>query len=444
MPKEALFIDIEATYNGDIQEIGVIYRNEELKTNSLKNVKKFIRQSQTDYIVGHNIIEFDKKLLEKTSISGLFKDKIFIDTLPVSMLFFNEKTFHALPKNYKNEDCFLNDPVKDALLSKDLLLKSIEKFKTLPQLQRNILYTLLKEEEAFQGFFEFISDEGIYEELSRPILKGTILSIFDTIIMNEDVLEESLLSNKIELAFILAIRMPELEVNAQPPKVLYDYENITSLQKKLCFDYDKSIENLSSFSKETFGFGTFRDFPRQDATLETGAMISQQEIVEAALKDNESFLVILPTGGGKTFTFWFPALIKAKALKTLTVVISPLQALIKDHMDSFHESVANYKAVALSGYLSPIERSAAIDQVINGDADILYLAPESLRSNAVFNLLKNRVIERFVIDEAHCFSSWGHDFRHDYYFVANSIKELEESSELQPKIPVSCFTATAR
>ena len=444
MPKEALFIDIEATYSGDIQEVGVIYQNQELKTSSLQNIKEFISQANTNYIVGHNIIGFDKKLLENSSVCSLFHEKIFIDTLPISMLLFNEKTFHSLPKNYKSEDCFLNDPVKDAQLSKDLLEKSILKFKTLPILQRNILYTLLKEEEVFQGFFDFIDEEDSYEELSDPILKGTILNIFKTIIKNEDVLKEALLISKVELAFILAIRMPELEVNAQPPKVLYDYKNITALQEKLCFDYDKSIENLSSFAEDTFGFGTFREFPRQDATLETRTMLSQQEIVEAALKDNESFLAILPTGGGKTFTFWLPALIKAKALKTLTVVISPLQALIKDHMESFHESVANYKAVALSGYLSPLERADAIDDVINGDADVLYLAPESLRSNVVFNLLKNRVIERFVIDEAHCLSTWGNDFRHDYFYIGTFIKDLLEAKPFQDHIPVSCFTATAK
>jgi ATP-dependent DNA helicase RecQ len=81
--------------------------------------------------------------------------------------------------------------------------------------------------------------------------------------------------------------------------------------------------------------------------------------------------------------------------------------------------------------------------VENGVVDILYLAPESLRSNTIFKVLKNRIIERFIIDEAHCFSSWGHDFRHDYHFIATTIKELEQS-EFQPTIPVSCFTATAK
>ncbi len=443
MISEPIYMDIEASRNGDIQEVGLVYKEDELKTSSIKEAFEYIKYAPTEYIAGHNFIAFDKKILETSSIGTLLQNKTFIDTLPVSLLLFNEKTFHNLPKNYKSEDNFLNNPVKDAKLSKELLLRSVEKFKTLPTLQRNILYTLLKNEEVFKGFFEFITHENIFEELSPMVLQGSILNIFKTIIGNRDTLKEALTDYRIELAFILAIRMPELEVNAQPPKVLYDYPEITSLQSRLCFDYDSSVDDLSSTAEDIFGFGTFRNFPRQDATLETGTTISQKEIVTAALK-NESFLAILPTGGGKTFTFWLPSIIKAKSLKTLTVVISPLQALIKDHMDSFHETVANYKAVALSGYMSPSERADNMEKVVNGDADILYIAPESLRSNSLFNLLKNRVIERFVIDEAHCLSTWGNDFRHDYFYIGAFINDLLKEKPFQDDIPVSCFTATAK
>ena len=443
MISEPIYMDIEASFNGEIQEVGLIYKEDELKTTSIKEVSRYIKYAPAEYIVGHNFIAFDKKILEMSSIGTLLQNKIFIDTLPVSLLLFNEKTFHSLPKNYKSEDNFLNDPVKDARLSKELLLRSIEKFRTLPTPQRNTLYTLLKNEEVFKGFFKFIAHENIFEELSNTILLGTILNLFKTIIRNVDVLKEALLFHRIELAFILAIRIPELEINAQPPKVLYDYKEITSLQERLCFDCDNSIDELSLTAEDIFGFDTFRDFVRQDSTLETGATISQKEIVVAALK-NESFLAVLPTGGGKTFTFWLPSVIKAKSLKTLTVVISPLQALIKDHIDSFHETVANYKAVALSGYMSPSERADSIEKVVNGDADILYIAPESLRSNSVFNLLKNRVIERFVIDEAHCLSTWGNDFRHDYFYIGAFISDLLKEKPFQDSIPISCFTATAK
>lgn len=169
----------------------------------------------------------------------------------------------------------------------------------------------------------------------------------------------------------------------------------------------------------------------------------KKDIIEATLHD-QSILAILPTGGGKTFTFQMPALIKAQAYKSLTVVISPLQALMKNHVESFRERNHNFKIAAISGYLSPIERINALAEVENGVLDVLYLAPEALRSNSIFNALKRRLIERFVIDEAHCFSSWGHDFRHDYKYIARFIKDLQEALSFQNTIPVSCLTATAK
>ena len=117
---------------------------------------------------------------------------------------------------------------------------------------------------------------------------------------------------------------------------------------------------------------------------------------------------------------------------------------MKNHVESFREKNQNFKVAAISGFLSPIERLNAITEVENGIIDILYLAPEALRSNSIFNALKKRIIDRFVIDEAHCFSSWGHDFRHDYKYIATFIKDLEDSSPFQGIIPVSCFTATAK
>lgn len=443
MLEKCLFIDVEATEAGDVVEVGLVYGQEVLRTHALHHAHDFALGVSPVYWAGHNVVDFDKKLLHNSAL-GFFLEKLAcIDTLLVSMLFFNEKTFHSLPKNYKTEDNFLNDPIQDAKLSKALLEKCIGKFKTLPAFQSNILYSLLKEIEGFAGFFQCCASVRPLEFLEGSLLRQAIQNHFYTVIKNGEMLEEALVLYKVELAYILALEMPELEVHAQPPRVLYRYPHIVELQERLCFEDSHARETLGDFSQEIFGFATFREFPRQDATLETGLMLSQREIAEAALR-KDSFLAVLPTGGGKTFTFWLPALMRARALKTLTVVISPLQALIKDHMESFHEKVANFKAVALSGYLSPLEREDAVEKVVNGEADVLYLAPESLRSELVFRMLKNRVIERFVIDEAHCLSTWGNDFRHDYFYIGSFIQELLAAKTFQTHIPISCFTATAK
>ena len=159
---------------------------------------------------------------------------------------------------------------------------------------------------------------------------------------------------------------------------------------------------------------------------------------------DESLLAIFPTGGGKSLTFQLPALMKGAASRSLTVVVSPLQALMKDQVDVLLKRHEINKAVAINGLLSPLERADAIEKVREGGVNLLYISPESLRSNTILNLLKNRQIERFIIDEAHCFSSWGQDFRVDYLYIGKFIRQLALMKNLSRPIPVSCFTATAK
>src|SRR5690606_2488975 len=113
----------------------------------------------------------------------------------------------------------------------------------------------------------------------------------------------------------------------------------------------------------------------------------------------------------------------------LTVVISPLQSLMKDQVDNL-ENKGILQAVYINGLLDPVERKEAIERVADGTASLLYIAPESLRSNTIERLLMKRKISRFVIDEAHCFSSWGQDFRVDYLYIGRFIKELQDVKQL--------------
>jgi ATP-dependent DNA helicase RecQ len=100
--------------------------------------------------------------------------------------------------------------------------------------------------------------------------------------------------------------------------------------------------------------------------------------------------------------------------------------------------------VTINGLLDPIERAAAIQQVAEGTANLLYIAPEMLRSKTIEKLLISRNVVRFVIDEAHCFSAWGHDFRVDYLYIGDFIRNLQNKKQLSQPIAVSCFTATAK
>ncbi|NLB42376.1 MAG: RecQ family ATP-dependent DNA helicase, partial [Clostridiales bacterium] len=130
-------------------------------------------------------------------------------------------------------------------------------------------------------------------------------------------------------------------------------------------------------------------------------------------------------------------------VKGLTVVISPLQSLMKDQVDNL-ENAGIVDAVTINGLLDPIERAKSIERVEDGSASILYISPESLRSRTIERLLLGRNVVRFVIDEAHCFSSWGQDFRVDYLYIGDFIKSYQEKKNMDESIPVSCFTATAK
>ena len=199
-----------------------------------------------------------------------------------------------------------------------------------------------------------------------------------------------------------------------------------------CVYCDKALDPFKGL-KRYFGFTSFRTYA--EAPL-------QENAVRAAI-DNKSILAVFPTGGGKSITFQLPALMSGENTKGLTVVISPLQSLMKDQVDNL-EKVGITDAATINGLLDPIERGKSFERVEDGSASILYISPESLRSRTIERLLLGRKIVRFVIDEAHCFSSWGQDFRVDYLYIGDFIKSLQEKKNLEDIIPVSCFTATAK
>ena len=444
-----LFLDLEP-YNseeGKIREIGVVLDDFQQKGPSPKALLERIRPYRPTILCGHNLRKFDYPYLENTAFLPLISELDIVDTLELSLLFFSEETLHGLPKPYKNKDPnSLNDPLQDALITKKLLIKIIDRFYELPEALQEIYFSLLADKVEFKPFFSLINPLPMAITGIKNLHESIKKELDDKIGSDENLLH-LISDNPIELAYIISVLSGDIkEIGSLPPKLFFDYPAIQKQLNSITFNTEKEISNLALSAKRFFGFNDFREFPALRSGVdifEANKTISQRDIVQSALKGEDS-LIILPTGGGKTFTFWLPALIKAKKTRAMTVVISPLQALMKDHIFNFNKKLSGIaSAEALSGYLTMPQKRNIIQRVIKGDVDILYLAPESLRSRSIEGLLKYRYIERVVIDEAHCLSTWGNDFRHDYFYIAQFVKKIQDKKYGQERIPISCFTATA-
>jgi ATP-dependent DNA helicase RecQ len=181
------------------------------------------------------------------------------------------------------------------------------------------------------------------------------------------------------------------------------------------FVMDAQSIPLLPLLKQSFGFDSFRPL--------------QEEIIRDALAGRD-VLALLPTGGGKSLCFQLPAL----AREGLTVVVSPLISLMKDQVDALQAS--GIEATFLNSTLTANEAGRRMLGLRNGEYKLLYVAPERLMLSGFLANLKNWNVNQIAIDEAHCISEWGHDFRPEY-------RQLAQLRELFPQTPLMALTATA-
>lgn len=155
----------------------------------------------------------------------------------------------------------------------------------------------------------------------------------------------------------------------------------------------------------------------------------QEEVIQACVEGRDT-LVLMPTGGGKSLCYQIPALL----LPGLTVVVSPLISLMKDQVDALKAS--GVAAACLTSALSPQQQSEVMAKVRDGQIKLLYVAPERLMQPYFIQRLQDLAVSLFAVDEAHCVSHWGHDFRQDYM-------ALGQLKHFFPGVPVMGLTATA-
>lgn len=426
-PKSHKILDI-----GCVKGDGSIFHK-----NSLGEFLRFLEG--TDFICGHNIFNHDIKYIGKALKDAGINTGNIIDTLFLSPLLFPTKPYHALLKDDKLQSEEMNNPLNDSIKARDLFYDEISAFKKIDESLKQIFFGLLSEKMEFHSFFRFIAYTSVGSEIENKIREN-----FEGEICEQVELSKLILDHPIELAYSLSLISSFIEnkktYSITPPWVLKNYPEVERilfrLRNKPCVSgcvYCNKALDIHNGLKRFFGYDSFRTYAGEPL---------QENAVQAAV-DNKSILAVFPTGGGKSITFQVPALMSAESSRGLTVVISPLQSLMKDQVDNL-EKANIVEAVTINGLLDPIERAKSFERVEDGSASILYISPESLRSRTIEKLILGRNIVRFVIDEAHCFSSWGQDFRVDYLYIGDFIKQIQEKKNLEDGIPVSCFTATAK
>ncbi|HRH70595.1 MAG TPA: RecQ family ATP-dependent DNA helicase [Flavobacteriales bacterium] len=439
--EQPLIIDLETDRVGKrLLAVGAVHGRGELHERKLDKLEPWLREARV--LVGHNIVRHDAPFLRKRMGDAALTGKKLADTLCWSALLYADRPYHKLVKGYKlhSEDGD-NNPLSDAKLCGQLLEDLLGRWHALPRAMQALYHALLHDRSGYDGFLQLAGATGASTSDASALVLGALQDKY----CRHANLDAMANTHPVELAHALALIATVDEASVLPPWVVMELPSSVDILDALRFNpctdpactyCAAKLDPLKGLER-IYGYPAFRRFDGEEG------MGIQERSVRHALAGG-SLLTIFPTGGGKSLTFQLPALMQGELTRALTVVVSPLVSLMKDQVEVLEDRFGNVQAVQLSSLLSPLERRNVLERIEQGGAHLLYVAPESLRSPTLFRLLRTRHIARFVVDEAHCFSAWGHDFRVDYLYIARFIRELMEAKGLSSPIPVSCFTATAK
>ncbi|MFA3919126.1 RecQ family ATP-dependent DNA helicase [Ruegeria hyattellae] len=402
--------------------------------------------------IGHNFLHHDMEHLIAARPRLTQMMRAPIDTLWLNPLAFPRNPYHHLVKHYQDGRLaagHINDPELDARLVFEVFANQLDAFQNLAESEPDALVayhfltTRTEQSEGFDAVFKYL------RKANCPPQDEAVAAI-------RRMLDDRACSKRVEQtlgrlsnprnAWPMAYALSWITVaggdSVMPPWVRAQFREASLIVRHLrdtsckdpacqwCAEQNDPVRALNRW----FGFDSFRPQP-----VDPDGRPLQERIVDEAMSGT-SLLGILPTGTGKSVCYQVPALSRFDKIGALTVVISPLVALMADQVQGM-ERVGISCSVTVNGQMSMPERQDALDKVRMGDAGILIISPEQLRSTSIRSVLAQREVGLWAIDEAHCVSKWGHDFRPDYRYLGRFIKEFSGD---QAPAPILCLTATAK
>lgn len=408
------------------------------------------------FLLGHNLVDHDLPVVRAAAPELALLRLPVIDTLRLSPLAFPQNPYHRLVKDYKLIRDSLNSPLADCRSTLTLFLDQREAFGRLLDTHRNELLcyqSLLAPSISgsdLGAFFSSLTN-------SAPIPLKAASSLIPSLLRETDpafnrdikVCRSGLsvlldrLENEDDLRWPIAYALAWIRVSGGnsvlAPWVRHQFPAVGEIIQQLRDDpcgsedcqYCQSTHDPKQELKRYFGFEDFRH--------ESPGCSLQHDVVLAGMR-GQSVLAVLATGGGKSLCYQLPALNRFHRNGSLTIIISPLQSLMKDQVDGL---IGNnvHCAAALNGLLTMPERADVLEKIQLGDIGILLVSPEQFRNMAFRKAIAQRQIGAWIFDEAHCLSKWGNDFRPDYLYASRFIREFSGD---QPVAPIGCFTATAK
>ena len=430
-----IYLDLEVDFTGQIFSYGLLSSTQALRVAQAQAEavhQPLIHALQSQgMICGHNFRRFDQGHLSRQWPE--FEPLRVIDTLELSVLAVALAPSHRLQKDYKLSAYASNDPLEDARATRFLLEHCLHHLGEHPASLRQFYTGLLTagDTAADAAYRELFAALGwipaappALEELPPEALAGLATDALPY--LGDSGLGEPNFDHRLILAALVvwnferhrqsSPQAPSAWLNHLPP-----FHSILDRLFPVMpagFTYQPFLE--------AFGVPGFRGV---------------QEAAVQAILARQNPLILMPTGGGKSLCYQLPALMYARCQWGLTVCLSPLQALMADQVMDLEAKGLDF-ATFINGTLPAAIRAERLEALRNGHRGLLYISPEQLRSISIVNLLRERPPVLWVIDEAHCISQWGQDFRPDYRYIPKFIHQLYQDLG-RPLPAVALLTATA-